>query len=187
MRASLFALLATALTAACASSTAVDYHAVRPRQALIVAADGRAIGQAHFTEGPAGVMIRIEIAEPGLTPGWHGLHLHQRGDCSDFASGFQSAGGHIGMRQGVHHGLMDPEGPEAGDLANLFASPNPPYAAQFYSPYVTLADHMLGAREPLLDEDGSALIIHANADDQTTQPIGGAGPRVACAALRMLP
>ncbi len=78
------------------------------------------IGQAHFTEGLAGVMIRLELAEPGLTPGWHGLHPSPARHCSDFAAGFQNAGGHIGTHQGVHHGLMDPEGPEAGDPPNLF-------------------------------------------------------------------
>lgn len=187
MRTAFAALFAAALATACASTAPVDYHSIPPRQALIVTADGRAIGQAHFAEGPAGVMIRLEFAERGLAPGWHGLHLHQVGDCSDFANGFQNAGGHLGMRPGIHHGLMDPDGPEAGDLPNVFAPPNPPFAAQFYSPYVTLSDRMIGTREPLLDRDGAALIIHASADDQTTQPIGGAGARIACAALTLLP
>ena len=59
---------------------------IAPRTAWIVGSEGRAVGQATFTEGPDGVLIRLEFSAGALTPGWHGLHLHQRGDCSDFRS-----------------------------------------------------------------------------------------------------
>jgi Cu-Zn family superoxide dismutase len=184
----LFGLLALlALLAACASTPHNAFTPAPARTAWIIAADGHRLGQASFTEAPHGVLIRLEITDRGLAPGWHGLHLHQRGDCSDFAQGFQASGAHVGMDMNhrVQHGLMNPAGPEAGDLPNLFAAPAGPYATELFSPYVTLG--AAPGRASLLDADGSALIIHANPDDQTSQPIGNAGARIACAALTNLP
>lgn len=161
--------------------------AVAPRSAWIVGAHGRAIGQATFTEAPNGVLIRLEFLERALPPGWHGLHLHTRGDCSDFAEGFAASGGHLGAGRRVAHGLRNAAGPEAGDLPNIFAGPAGPFAAEMFSPLITLEPARNDGRIPLLDGDGTALLIHAAADDHQTQPIGGAGERIACAALTQLP
>lgn len=189
------ALVFAAFLGACASLDGGNGEALRvePRTTWIVGQDGRAIGQAIFTQAPRGVLIRLEFSEHTLPPGWHGLHLHARGDCSDFAAGFQASGAHLGMGERVQHGLLNPRGPEAGDLPNLFAAPAGPFAAEIFSPYVELgavrvpATARNGAREALLDGDGTALVIHAGPDDQSSQPIGGAGPRIACAALTQLP
>lgn len=183
------AIVLAAFLAACASTVAPQSAAplAPPKTAWIVGRDGRAVGQAVFTEGPRGVLIRLEFAEHALPPGWHGVHLHTRGDCSDFANGFQAAGGHLGMGPRVQHGLMNAAGPEAGDLPNLFAAPAGPFAAEFFSPGTTLNAAPQRGRIPLLDDDGSALMIHEGPDDQRTQPIGGAGARIACAALTPLP
>lgn len=188
LAAPVFAALFATFAAACASSPpprspALDLPA---RTAWIVDRQGAAIGQAQFTEAPAGVLIRLEFSAGALEQGWHGLHLHARGDCSDFAAGFQASGGHLGMREGVAHGLLNPQGPEAGDLPNLFAGPAQ-FGAEVFSPYVTLHSAPVSGRAPLLDGDGAALLIHAGPDDHMTQPIGGAGARVACAALTPLP
>ena len=188
------ALLFAALLTACASAagSGADYASQPPKTAWIVGADGRQIGQATFRDGPNGVLIQLEFSQGALPAGWHGLHLHQRGDCSDFAQGFQASGSHVGMDRRVQHGLMNPSGPEAGDLPNIFAPPTGVFAAEVFAPRVTLGPRIPGnasraERLSLLDEDGSALLIHAGPDDQTSQPIGGAGPRIACAALRPLP
>lgn len=189
------ALLFAALLTACASTPASDVGVTPPaaRTAWIVGADGRAVGQARFTPAPNGTLIRLEFSERSLPAGWHGLHLHTRGDCSDFAAGFQASGGHLGMGERVQHGLLNPGGPDAGDLPNLFASPSGVFAAEFFSPYTVLGPERIPgnarnhAREPLLDGDGAALVIHTGPDDQITQPIGGAGARIACAALTPLP
>lgn len=185
----LAALVFAALLTACASTpdSAELARDMQPRTVWIVGADGQAVGQATFTEAPTGVLIRMEFLERRLTPGWHGLHLHSKGDCSDFAAGFQAAGSHITLNHRVEHGLLNRRGPEAGDLPNIFAAPSGIYAAEVFSPYLTLHNARIGNRLPLLDEDGAALMIHANADDQSTQPIGNAGPRLACAALTPLP
>lgn len=183
------ALVFAALACGCASSRdpGDGWRASPARTAWIVGRDGAAIGQATFTDAPRGVLIHLEFLERSLPPGWHGLHLHTRGDCSDFAAGFQAAGGHLGMADAVAHGLLNPAGPEAGDLPNLFAGPTGVFGAEFFTPYVTLEPRSADRRPALLDSDGSALIVHANADDQTTQPTGGSGDRIACIALTALP
>jgi Cu-Zn family superoxide dismutase len=185
----LAALVFAVFAAACASADtgAQAAAATAARTVWIVRADGRAAGQAMFTEGPKGVLIRLEFSAGSLPPGWHGLHLHGRGDCSDFAAGFQAAGGHLGMSRRVQHGLMNPSGPEPGDLPNLFVSPTGPFGAEVFAPNVTLGPMPVQGREPLLDGDGAALVIHAAPDDQVSQPIGNAGARIACAALTQLP
>jgi Cu-Zn family superoxide dismutase len=180
------ALVFAALICACAS-TGAELGPVAPRTAWVVGTEGRAVGQATFIEGPAGVLIRLEFSEHGLPSGWHGLHLHQRGDCSDFAAGFQASGGHLGMDGRIQHGLMNAGGPEVGDLPNLLATERGAFGAEFLSPRVTLRGQAVRERAPLLDADGTALIIHAGTDDHVSQPIGGAGARIACAALTPAP
>lgn len=186
---SLAALCFAALLCACAGTPKPVAIAPppAPKTVWIVGADGRAIGQANFIEAPHGVLIRLEFSERSLSPGWHGLHLHMIGDCADAAAGFRASGGHLGMGARVTHGLMTPNGPEAGDLTNVFAPPTGLFAAEIFDPHVTLGPVARDHREPLLDADGSALIVHAGPDDQHSQPIGGAGPRVGCAALTNLP
>lgn len=188
------ALLFAALLAACANTggPGADFTPQPAKTAWIVGADGGPIGQATFRDGPNGVLIQLEFSAGGLPTGWHGLHLHQRGDCSDFANGFQASGGHVGMGERVQHGLLNPRGPEAGDLPNIFAPASGVFAAEVFAPLVTLGPRIPGTanraeRLSLLDEDGSALLIHAGPDDQISQPIGGAGARIACAAITPLP
>lgn len=167
-------------TTPAATSAATNPSFGKQVQSRIVDAKGSQIGFAHFTEGNQGVVIRLEFNPKSLTPGWHGTHLHQKGDCADFAAGFQASGAHVGHSgAGGKHGLLSPTGPEAGDLANIFvADTEGPFAAEIYSPGAKLdASSLLGPQ-------GSALIIHANVDDHKTQPIGGAGARVACAAIK---
>lgn len=185
----LAALVLAALLATCASTpdSAELAGQLPPRTVWIVGGDGQAVGQATFTEAPTGVLIRMEFLDRRLPSGWHGLHLHERGDCSDFAAGFQASGGHITLNRRVQHGLLNRRGPEAGDLPNLYAAPVGVFGAEVFSPYVTLHNARIGNRLPLLDADGAALLIHAGPDDHSAQPIGGAGARIACAALTQLP
>lgn len=146
-----------------------------PAIATIINKAGADIGQVAFTPAPTGVLIRISLKPGSLTPGWHGTHLHAVGDCSDTAT-FETAQSHI-ENQVTDHGLLYPQGPETGDLPNLSVGNDGSAAAEFFTDRTTLTR--------LRDSDGTALIIHANRDDQFTQPGGGSGDRVACAALRM--
>lgn len=194
MRAIVALVFASLLSACAGSAGSRDYPpAATPRTAWIVGAAGAAVGQAIFTDGPNGVLIRLEFLPGALPPGWHGAHLHGRGDCSDFAAGFEASGGHIEMREHAEHGLLNPRGPDAGDLPNVFAAPAGPFAAELIARNVTLGGERIPSsanqheRAPLLDADGAALLIHAGPDDHVSQPIGGAGARIACAALTRLP
>ena len=139
----------------------------------IVGADGIAIGNLNILDGPNGLLIEATINPGGLEPGWHGLHLHQVGDCSDIGT-FKLSGGHVG-KVADGHGLLNPAGPEGGDLPNIWASAD---GSAGYEAFTTLTT---GAE--LADADGAALIIHTSRDDHLTQPIGGAGARVACAVI----
>lgn len=145
----------------------------------IVQNGGEKIGQVELTDGPTGVLVRLEAR--GLTPGWHAMHFHAVADCSD--AGFQKSGAHINHADHKKpHGLLNPEGPDFGELTNFFVAADGTAHAETFSALV-----MLGGgsdRANLLDADGSALVIHANADDHMTQPIGGAGARVACAVIK---
>lgn len=185
----LISLAFAGLLCACASTETphAAANSIAPRTVWIVGANGAAVGQATFAEAPTGVLIKLEFSDHALAPGWHGVHAHSVGDCSDVAAGFHASGGHVGVGGRVQHGLMNPAGPEAGDLPNIFAPPAGAFSAEFFSDRLTLGATRIGNRQPLLDADGAALVVHANPDDQTSQPIGGAGPRIACAALKPLP
>ncbi|MDX2238074.1 MAG: superoxide dismutase family protein [Hyphomonadaceae bacterium] len=185
---------ALALAAGCATSAPAPHdHGSPPapvtgpvglsREAAIVAADGAEIGRAVLTEGPRGVLIRLNLNAGALTPGWHGVHFHQIGTCADSGAGFTASGPHVRHLPAGVHGLLNAEGPDAGDLPSLYAPAAGAFGFEAFSTFVTLAPAPVGERMALADADGAALVIHANADDQTTQPIGGAGPRVACAAF----
>lgn len=139
----------------------------------IVGGTGTAIGTLNILDGPNGLLIEVTINPGGLAPGWHGLHLHQVGDCSDTGT-FKLSGGHVGKIESGH-GLLNPRGPEAGDVPNIWVAADGSAGYEAYTTLITGSD--------LLDADGSALIIHENRDDHLTQPIGGAGPRVACAVV----
>ena len=147
------------------------------RTSSLKAANGQVIGQVTVTEAPNGVILRVQAK--GLPPGWHGMHFHEKANCSDPA--FKGSGGHIHAETPVVHGLLNAGFNDAGDLPNLFVNADGSATVELYSTLVTLKPS--GARPALLDGDGSALVIHADPDDYRSQPIGGAGARVACAPI----
>lgn len=146
---------------------------------------GEEIGEAVLKDALGGVLMRLEVK--GLAPGWHGVHLHMVGDCSDSADGFKLSGGHINP-DNVEHGFLNPNGAHRADLPNLYAGADGVATAEFFRAGLNLKPSEEGAAingpYPLMDDDGSAIVIHESADNQLTQPIGGAGARVACAAVK---
>jgi superoxide dismutase, Cu-Zn family len=148
------------------------------RTSNLKTADGHVIGQVTVTGAPNGVILRVQAT--GLAPGWHGMHFHEKADCSDPA--FKGSGGHIHAKTPVVHGLLHADFNDAGDLPNLYVNADGSATVELYSTLVTLRPG--GARPALLDGDGSALVIHANPDDYKSQPIGGAGERIACAPIK---
>lgn len=147
--------------------------------------DAKPAGYIAFAQAPgAGVLMRIDLK--GLSEGWHGIHLHQVADCADYAGSFKASGGHIDP-DAREHGLLNPDGPEAADMPNIYAGRDGRATAEIYNSAVALfpseaASAAVGPH-PLIDEDGFAVIVHQRADDHTSQPIGGAGERVACASI----
>ncbi len=147
-------------------------------QVAIINGQGADIGKATLTQGSTGLLIKVEAT--GLTPGWHGIHIHATGQC---AAPFTSAGAHINHGDPKKpHGLLNAEGPDDGDLPNVFADASGAVNAEVFTSHARLSQN--GPGQWLLDADGSALVIHANADDHSSQPIGGAGDRVACAVIK---
>lgn len=149
--------------------------------ASIIGTDGTEMGSASFRQGPTGVLIKVNVS--GLSPGGHGIHLHAVGTCSP---DFKASGGHINPsgEEGLH-GLLgsgpSDDGTDHGDLPNIYAAADGEATAEFFTTFVTVDG---GSMPALLDDDGSALVIHENPDDHITQPIGGAGGRVACGIIK---
>ena len=137
---------------------------------------GVTIGQASLWQGPNGVLIYLDLA--GLSPGKHAIHLHSVGACEP---DFTASKGHINTA-GAMHGLLNPDGPDNGDLPNIYASEAGTVRAELYTTAVSVAAAS-GDAATLLDEDGAALVIHAMGDDHMAQPIGGAGGRVGCGVI----
>ena len=140
-------------------------------KAKLIGGEGERIGDVLAWQGVQGVVIQLRANN--LPSGWHGVHLHMTGDCSDTGV-FKASGGHV-EGEGGPHGFLHPGGAHGGDLPNVYAYADGSARADFFTSSVALSD--------VTDSDGAALIIHAAPDDYQTQPIGGAGARIACAAF----
>jgi len=138
---------------------------------------GKPTGKVALYQGTDGVVLRLSLH--GLKPGVHGMHFHGKGTCDDAADGFKATGGHV-MPLGKPHGYMNSGGPHAGNLPNLIVHRDGTALVELYSSLVSLT----GGPANLLDADGATLIVHENEDDHDTQPIGGAGGRVACGVIK---
>jgi len=130
-------------------------------------------GTVSFTGTPSGVRLEVDVS--GLTPGKHGFHIHEVGDCS--APDGSSAGGHFNPA-GVAHGGPDAEVAHAGDLGNIKAGQRGRVIKTIMTSRITLGD---GSATDVM---GRAVIIHADPDDLTSQPSGAAGARVSCGVIR---
>ena len=119
-----------------------------------------------------GGMVHGIVRVSGLTPGPHGMHIHSIGQCS--GEGFSAAGGHWNP-DGKQHGLENPMGSHRGDLPAINVGANGKGTARFM---------IMASLQDLLDADGSALIVHANADDGKTDPTGNSGARLLCAVVK---
>jgi Cu-Zn family superoxide dismutase len=144
--------------------------------AKMTGADGSDNGTVTFNQTKSG-MLHIIIEMTSLAPGSHGLHIHEKGDC-DAAGGFESAGGHYAG--GKEHGVNSGNGPHAGDLPNVHVGGNGVLKAEFFTDRLSLGE---GRANPLMDADGSAVVLHAEPDDYASDPAGHAGNRIACGVI----
>ena len=136
-------------------------------QALLKTADGKDAGSVTATQEDGG--IRLAINATGMSAGEHGIHVHMTGKCD--GPKFESAGVHWNP-MGAKHGLNNPQGQHSGDMPNLVVA----------SDGSGRMDYLLDEAQldQMLDADGAALVIHAKADDQKTDPSGDSGDRLAC-------
>ena len=132
---------------------------------------GAEIGTARLiTQGDA-VTVNIALDTP-TGSAVHAVHLHETGTCT--APGFTSAGGHLNPA-GKQHGARNPQGPHLGDLPNITLSD-----AGVGSATITLPGTISAVTANIFDANGTAIVVHASADDYMTDPTGGAGSRIAC-------
>ncbi len=164
-------VVAAYLVVACATTPTARYDAIA---ALTPASGSQISGSVNFRAIPGGVHADIDVA--GLTPGAHGFHIHEVGDCG--AADASSAKGHFNPL-GKPHGSFDHGEHHAGDMPNLTAGADGKASAA-----VDLPGLAVGAGETNIV--GRAVVIHADPDDTKSQPAGNSGKRVACGVIKSI-
>lgn len=137
--------------------------------------EGDMVGTATLTESPEGVEIELKLE--GLTPGWHGLHIHEIGECE--APDFKSAGNHFNP-ENKEHGLLHPKGPHVGDLPNIEADHN----GKVEETVVVREATLLEGKNSLTEKSGTALIVTSQRDDGIRQISGDSGERIICGEIK---
>jgi Cu-Zn family superoxide dismutase len=160
-----------------AADAAREKHIVRAA-AKIIGLDGHEMGTAKLWQSSHGVLIELDVH--GLTPGAHAVHIHAAGVC-DPKHKFENAGQDFSPVPKAH-GYFGKGGPHAGDLPNQFAGADGTLHATLLASAISLGK----GKKTLFDKDGASIIIHANADDYTSQPAGNSGARVACGVIRKI-
>jgi Cu-Zn family superoxide dismutase len=155
--------------ASCASSGSSAPQAM----ATIISESGTKVqGRALFTQLPAGG-VKTEVWIEDAAPGTHGLHIHEKGDCS--APDGSSAGGHFNAAGNPHAAPAD-KARHNGDLGNIEVGADGKGHLEITSDLLTVS---AGPNSVV----GKAIIFHEKADDLKTQPTGAAGARYGCGVI----
>jgi Cu-Zn family superoxide dismutase len=171
---SLIALLFSSIAAANTLAQTPEPKSPAPLKATAVlhpAAGNKVSGTVTFTEEADGVRVEADIT--GLTPGKHGFHVHQFGDCS--ALDLASAGGHFNPTNKPHAG-PDAAERHVGDMGNVEADASG-------TAKLSYVDHEISLTNDQRSVIGRSVIVHAKADDLKSQPAGDSGARVACGII----
>lgn len=155
----------------CATASAREHAKV----VTLTDVSGASIGTATIRPHKQGVRVHLDVKS--LSPGVHAIHFHQTASC--VPPDFKSAGGHFNPA-GAHHGLKNPQGPHAGDMDNFTVGADGTSHETVLDPRVTLQP---GEPNSLFANGGTALVIHAKADDMMSDPAGNAGDRIACGVI----
>ena len=169
-------ILAAAAVLALAAAAQAQHSKPTPKGVYVKDAKGQDMGTALLKPDGSGVAIVYNFKN--LPPGPHALHIHQNAKC-DGADGFKSAGPHFNPDH-KKHGLLSAEGAHNGDLPNIRASQKGIAKGTLNTRRITLQE---GAPNSVFANGGTALVIHAHPDDETTDPAGNAGDRIACGVI----
>lgn len=154
-----------------------DHEQMAPKAvkayAIINPAEGsEVVGVVSFIETEGGVRIVADVA--GLTPGLHGFHIHEHGDCG--GPGIANAGGHYNPTNKPHGGPDSPiDERHVGDLGNLDANAD---GIAHYNRVDSIIS--LTGEQSII---GKSVLVHADPDDLKSQPTGNAGKKIACGVI----
>ena len=135
---------------------------------------GTRVGVASFSEGDGSTQMGVSVT--GLEPGEHGMHIHENGTCTP--PSFESAGGHFNPTS-QQHGLLNPQGPHAGDMPNLVVEAD----GSADTTIAVSASLLAEGAGSMMGTEKRAFVIHADPDDQKTDPSGNSGTRVVCGVI----